>query len=888
MAVLDTFTDFNFYYSLDTPAVSSGEIIEANLMNITKTIGLETYGYIRPDYKDLRVAYNHPSTGWEDIDRSIHENSVYFAAQATDATPQSGKYAVYFGCTQDDTLSAPEDVGSPDAFDNSSFNTNLWYSTKSAGATLSETTSLLVSTPTANDYAVWGAKGAMVEGRSVTVRGKIPSTTTSYFYLMQITQAATDPAGWSSSDFINTTINANRRCGVMSYYTGTKYLLNVFHSDVDGTIQYWNNATKAWVTSPTTFDLNTGGSWSDEIESTFEFTDNYCRWTVKNITTGVTYLDRERIRLYDDSSGSYYNLQGDVFSNYYAYSGTFTLGAAGVVGGTKTKPGKTQRAWDTDTIALMQSNSTNDAKVSCFGCDQTVGKQMGIQFTMSSEDHIARIEILGRQESAGNEVEGDMFCYLYEDNGSGFPGEFMGRGVGYAYGIEKYTESFQWVPFYFPAHPKLPAGDYVAVFEVNGYCVEGTTDVEWASDSVASGGTLIKRTRAAGSWGSWSSDSTKIPCHKIYTGHPKTAQDRITFGSRESTNPVLEATGIPTWEGYWNADIAEHLAIYDCMWDDVGEEYRVVYSSYTWDSSPPGIIYRDLGVGHGDDLLSLSKYDQFPLFYRASGVTEHATPKIYDWTQSDMKMILRAKYGTMTDGMMRHLRYATNTHSTWYQNETGGGWDDQGIITYPWPLCDNVLGNVVFVVDSTIYVAASYNYDNTNFGHESRVMIGEFDESGLELSNGRGIYLDYTDMDVGNAFNFVGGIYKTEDDWYHCVITEQYTVVGEDGGDYAFRVWICSSQDFYNFASPDLLMDREESAPREGQGPDGAGIILPDGKFLYTGINRYWIGTPPDYDDPVIDVVANLAYLTLKTEDGGFFLHPTLHPLNNQVRGGFI
>lgn len=505
-----------------------------------------------------------------------------------------------------------------------------------------------------------------------------------------------------------------------------------------------------------------------------------------------------------------------------------------------------------DTRSLVSSQTVNDTTEHAFGADQTSGRGIGIKFTVSAGNY-QFFEVLVRQRGTIAIDSGLMFGEVWTDN-SGVPGTFVARGSVNTAGINKSTESFTWLPVFLPSKTALN-GTYHFVPIVNG-AGSATQAIDFGCRTVASGGTVSTRTRTGGTWGAWSAVSTKQGCIRVSSGAPALPGRQFALTNRSGSNPILQATGTPSWEqtyGEAGQNLA-HLAVSQVH--TVGNERRAVYASYSDGASVTG-LNRDLGAAAGASLTALTKYNQAPLLVRPTSpsVREHHTPHIYDWTPGAYKMYYRAKYDTGQLGQDRHLRHASSTAQDWYTNQANGGWQTDGVVTYSWPTCVNVVDPSVAVSGGTTYVTATFQRNETT--DTRNVMLRAVKTGTLTLADAVPVYID--ESDIPSSHQFAAGAPKTTTDGnFHSAIVVQR--LSGDGSAYIHEGWVASSADGLVYSSPYPLLEWDSGIhPAEELGADpSVGGIVSDTELVYAASRKYDNGAPNR-----VEVVTNLASIAI-------------------------
>lgn len=511
-----------------------------------------------------------------------------------------------------------------------------------------------------------------------------------------------------------------------------------------------------------------------------------------------------------------------------------------------------------DSLVLDSSVIVNDDADYAFGGDQTTGRQVSGIFTPTTTGQYSAVEVLVRQRAVSNISAYDMIGEVWAVNATTeLPTEVIGRGKISTYGVEKSTGSYQWLRIYFPSKIQLTQDvKYAFVAQING-SGSATQAINFAVDSVAANGTLAYRTRTGSSWNAWAANATKSLCAKVYRGTAGIPGRKVSLTERYGTNPVLEATDTPSWEAIASVDNAEHLGS-RCI-TKVGSEYRVVYASYNDAMTWPSIV-RTFGAANGTALTSLSKVDQAVLINLPTGTHEMNTPMVYDWTAGDYKMYYRCYYTTPgPNGERRHTRHASSANATWTVNEANGGWSDNGNITYPWPVCDNVMAPVAWDDDGTINLCEIYLLANADDAIKRRAICSEQDAT-LTLQNAKPCYVDLTD--VREALTTFGPQSRHElGSLVHAFITVQYNLSGDLNGDYYFEEWVTSSADGQIWSSPYPLLSRQSNLSTEPLGCSST-TFVGSTSILYNGYKRYWMtgGT-----SPYVDVQTNLATIAIES-----------------------
>lgn len=598
----------------------------------------------------------------------------------------------------------------------------------------------------------------------------------------------------------------------------------------------------------------------------------YCRDDLKDLRVascnGTTWLDIARDistnKIEFQTQGNHTLETEHQYALYFGFASESSSPQAAGISGTFFQGARetAKRNNETEeTLVLDSSVTINDITEYAFGGDQTTGRQVGGIFVPTATGQYSAIEVLARQRASANISAHDMIGEVWAVNATTeLPIEVIGRGTISTYGVEKSTGSYQWLRTYFPSKIQLTQNvQYAFIVQINGSGT-ATQAINFALDSVTDNGTLVYRTRTGGSWDAWAANATKSLCCKVYRGTAGVFGRRVSLTERYASNPVLEATNTPSWEAIASVDDAEHLGS-RCV-TKIGSEYRVVYASYNDAMTWPSIV-RTFGAANGTVLSSLSKVDQAVLINFPTGTYEMNSPMVYDWTAGAYKMYYRCYYTTPgPNGERRHTRHASSSNSSWIVNETNGGWSDDGNITYPWPVCDNVMAPVAWKDNGTINLCEVYQLYHGDNVIKRRGICSEQDAS-LTLKNAKPCYVDLTD--AADGFSTFGPLsrYEASDGIIHAFITMQYTLSDDSNGNYYFEVWVMSSSDGQIWSSPYPLLTRQPSLSTEPLGCSGATFVS-DTDILYNQIKRYWIGAG---SSPYVDVQTGLA--TINVESSG-------------------
>ena len=855
MSVLDTFTDYTYFYELTVPACTAGDEIQLNLGNLTTTPGLISWGYVREDLKDARIAYWNGSV-YADVGRTIMGDIVFFLAQATEASETVGTYVAYFGHATEDT--APSESESAilvsDTFADSSLSADFNAITEGTGA-LTETTALAIVSNANADVAVLNLDGALPASFGLRAVTRCTNTTSvSAQPMLMIMQSSTDPT--DRTDWANTTINPLTRFRVSLNYASTNYRISAWYVRTDGTIMYWDWVDNHWQTDTTNIYYDLGAS---RVNVRAELSKVGTTWTcnVYNDDTGALIEALTAVTDVKDDTNSLWHVAGDVFDSHYIVAHTHTLcqAYAGAVPPSisSTREVAKQNAVKSDSLVLDSSNVTNETTEYAFGADQATGRGLAIPFTPSETGDYQCVEVLVRQRDTTNIVARDMVGEVWADS-AGSPGAVIGRGRISTLGAESSTGDYQWLRTFLPSKLSLTGStQYWFVPVVNG-AGSSTQALNFGCEDVASGGTLQYRTRAASAWGAWSADTTKNGCIRVYRGWPALPGRRVSLVDRDAGNPCLEP-GTPSWEATYPEQDMTHIHLAQATGG------KALYASYDDDADYGVVNSRNIGAATYSDPDTFVKYDQDPLIAHPVTdpvTTEHATPWIYDWTANAAKMYYRVKLASADAlGRIRFISHATNTHANWYQPGSGGGWASDGAVTYPWPVCEGVYQPGAWVDGETTYVMCTYDLDQTV--GELRALVAE-KLTDTTIGNARPVYMDLSDQGVARMFVYPSQ--QTSDGYRHSPVSLQTALAGDSAGTWVFDLWVASTLDGSIFSPPYPILPRDSSIASEYLGCD-VGVFADDAHLLYAGIIRYLTTVAPH-----VQVVGNLAHVALVSATG--------------------
>ena len=511
-------------------------------------------------------------------------------------------------------------------------------------------------------------------------------------------------------------------------------------------------------------------------------------------------------------------------------------------------------------LAFEAAANNGSAEVA-YGANQLNGRGISLPFTVTEAGDYQFFEMLVRQAGSSAILAGDMIVEVYSDN-AGVPGTLLGRAWTTTMGVDKSTGSYGWLWAYCPSKLTLSPGTYHLVPTVNG---TGSTS-QAISFACQSGGSTPYRTRTAGSWSGWGTVANKRPCVRAYSGWPALVGGRWDLDARNGT--ILRATGTPSWEQTGSEDLGygEHFNVSEAHWD--GSAWRVLYATYDDRTGQGGVTYaRGLGAATGPTLASLTKYNQNPLvtipLAQHSSRLETHTPCVYDWTPGAMKGYFRGYAYDLDPTQQRILYHMSNAHANWYQPQSGGGWQNDGVVNYSWPTVQNILNPHAWYDGATVKVQL---FVQTSTGGGRMVIADQ--ATPTSLVNATPVYIDLSDVDTVSAL--IGARYEAGSGIIHGLATKQNTK-SDSYGTYYFEGWALSSGDGIIYTSPYPLLPYDNTATNEHCGADaaaGTGFVEEtDGtiRVVYAGVNRYYTAAAGDLDMEVVTNMATVQYV----DEGG-------------------
>lgn len=849
---LNTFTDYTYYYKVVSPVSTSGDVLEVDLDNMTTTPGLKSWGYVRDDLNDFRVAYYNGSV-WAQIGRTLSGcllggiclefdgSNDYLHKSGGSASLENANYTLEATITPTTNQISMIVSYRPQGADTDGRGYHMFIN--AAGY-------LFCRQGPANGWQQLQSTVTLTMGTTYHVACTYDGTTQRLVIdgsednsRTPTTQGITytNGSGSEGKHFYIGRSTDNNGTGVY-YFPGRIDDVRIFNTArSEATINADKNSecSSGWTGIVGCWHLNEGTGTTTADSSGNAITLNLINMaSPPTETSGWTGLGN---KLRFKTQANHATLSGERYAIYFGYASETTSPTSIVweakdysVSREEAKRNKPQ----SDSLTTEYSQATNDTSDHAFGGDQATGRQVGFTWTASSTGQYQKMEVWIRQTATTNIEAYDMIVEVWDDSG-GVPGSVITKTSASTFGAEKSTGSYQKAIVFFPSKLTLTSGTkYHFTFQVNG-AGSATQAISFGAQTVGSGGDLIYRTRSSSTWGSWTSDATKDFAVIIYKGTQAMADRRVTLTSALSTDPTLPIDDVPSWEAVYPTQNAQWLTPSQYHW--TGTEWRGPYISYNNDIVLPTTVPREVGGFSGSSLTTLSKFNQDPMVSFPAGTIELNSPWIYDWDSPTFKMYLRAFYSPAQSGKKRHLRHYTNTHANWYQPEGAGGWADDGEVTYNHPICENFWGPPVAWMDgSTLRVVASCSLNDGDTGLQRGIAEYEVNSGDPTLwENAKFFYMDKTDLSETNQFFGPQKRVETSDGYVHSSVFVQYTASGDLHGNYYFEGWFTSSIDGYIWSSPYPVGFRNEFNPVEQQGVDM--FLIDDSTIGVTGIGRYWI-----------------------------------------------
>lgn len=871
--VLTTFTGYEFFYKRTVPSGRSvGDTCRFVLAQLLHDPGHVSIGNCQELFKDVRVGY-YDGNSWSQIGRDIIGNNIFFEAQANHAV-DSDAYVIYFGNANEATTPMSAGIMIDDDFDNSSLGAD-WYSKAFNSGDVAETSFLNVEAPANGDVACFGHNGALASNflSSVKLSKQDGTAGTQGVGAFTIWQLATDPAGWTDiADFHSSTgknLSNDRRIRITIQYSGGYYAIFVTKwTDGVGGAATYDFANEDW----------TGGLYrienaTDEIRFTVEKSGSTWRIWIWQNDKLITRLPIEATDVYDDGSNPYYEQHGATWNNnhhcHFHYSNGQYIGSLGTLcTGVLTKYQKVNLE---DTTLLGNDIDYEDLTTLLYyqSLEAGAGREAGIAFTATESNYVSKIVVKLKQANvAETDAKYHMVGELWSVSG-GVPQTLLGRCRRSSLDVEKSTETIQDKEFYFPCPAYVDLNDEL-MFVQRVYGGNGTSGIYVYAQSVGSGGTMARRTRANGIWGAWSVFTTKIGSIKVYYGKPKIVGQVYSFGSNDVANPILESGSLG-----WEADIVTPydsciLMLCQAIWD--GSQFVVPYNADTIDNNSWALdtLERNLGISTGGALTSLSKVNQDVLIPLASGTHINQDMNIYDLTPHEYKAYYRSFYTTPVGIKERHLRHMSSTDVLVTKNNADGGWVTDGEVTYPWPDCTHVQWPHVWLDGGTTYIMAMYRRSTTvPEGYRFVPMVAEKDTN-TTLKNAYAMYVDMTDIVQTPGYSGWQGARQLYEDTkgvgFHSLFSVQREV-DEADGNYVYDMWGFTTGDKKIFGSPYIIKERDSGYVNADLGFI-APIMVDDEIVVYSGVRNYCLsGTGRNACEaagaPYTNDVGNLASVVL-------------------------